>query len=433
MAKSETPKRPTRKQLVGRAKEAYYNRIILIATAALVGIVLLLVSWTWIRSSLVYPNQTVVVVEGKEIKGRDFVAETRFNRQQLLSTYNNYVAYLQFFTDEASQQSIISSLSQIQSQLDDPTVMGQYTADQIVDDELLKIAAADMGISVSEEEIDKWLQDWFSYYPDGTPTPVEVPTDAATSTLSATQLAIVSPTPTITPTELATSEEAATATVTVTATSEPTEGPSPTPQPTATTYTFDAFETDLSNYYTSNQEDIGFTEEQFRDMVRLILLRDKVKEEITKDLSRTQEMVWARHILVANEEDAQLIYDGLAGGIDWSALASELSIDTGTKDIGGDLGWFTHDAMVAPFSDAAFDLEVGEVSDPIESQFGWHVIQVLGHEDRPVTESQYQQLQDDQLNEFIQGLRDKYTWEIKPGWEGMAPTTPTIPADQRVQ
>lgn len=89
-----------------------------------------------------------------------------------------------------------------------------------------------------------------------------------------------------------------------------------------------------------------------------------------------QEQVHARHILVATKEDAEAIKTELATGKPFEILAMEKSTDPSAKQNGGDLGFFQRGQMVKPFEDAAFAMEPGQISDPIESQFGWHIIKV---------------------------------------------------------
>ena len=89
-----------------------------------------------------------------------------------------------------------------------------------------------------------------------------------------------------------------------------------------------------------------------------------------------QPEIRASHILVATEEEAKAIKAQLDGGADFATLAKEKSIDPGAAN-GGDLGFFGKGMMVAPFEAAAFALtDVGQVSDPVQSQFGWHVIRL---------------------------------------------------------
>jgi peptidyl-prolyl cis-trans isomerase C len=89
-----------------------------------------------------------------------------------------------------------------------------------------------------------------------------------------------------------------------------------------------------------------------------------------------QEEIRASHILVESEEEARQVKTDLEGGADFATLAKERSIDPGAAN-GGDLGFFSRGMMVAPFEEAAYALtEVGQISEPVQSQFGWHVIKL---------------------------------------------------------
>lgn len=86
------------------------------------------------------------------------------------------------------------------------------------------------------------------------------------------------------------------------------------------------------------------------------------------------EEVKASHILLETEEEAGAVIARLEKGETFAALATELSIDPSSRVNSGDLGYFTKEAMVEPFAEAAFALETGEISAPVQTQFGWHVI-----------------------------------------------------------
>ncbi len=103
-----------------------------------------------------------------------------------------------------------------------------------------------------------------------------------------------------------------------------------------------------------------------------------------------QEEIHARHILLPTEEEAKKAEARLKGGEDFAKVANELSKDTSGD--GGDLGWFTKDKMVPEFANAAFKLKKGEISDPIHTQFGWHIIQV--EDTRTKTFPPFEQLKD---------------------------------------
>ena len=97
-------------------------------------------------------------------------------------------------------------------------------------------------------------------------------------------------------------------------------------------------------------------------------------DEAVKSMSG-QEEVRARHILVEGEDEAKAILEQLKGGADFAKLAKEKSKDPGAAE-GGDLGYFTKDQMVPEFADVAFKMYPGQLSNPVKTQFGWHVIKV---------------------------------------------------------
>lgn len=99
-------------------------------------------------------------------------------------------------------------------------------------------------------------------------------------------------------------------------------------------------------------------------------------------LLKPEEEVKARHILVESEAQAKEIADKISKGGDFVALAKEFSKDPGTKDEGGTLGYFGRGQMVPQFEEEAFKLKQGETSQPIQTQFGWHLIQVEDRRER---------------------------------------------------
>jgi peptidyl-prolyl cis-trans isomerase C len=109
----------------------------------------------------------------------------------------------------------------------------------------------------------------------------------------------------------------------------------------------------------------------------------KLYDETVKAITPEEE-VRARHILVETEEDAKKAHARVKGGEDFGKVAEELSKDPGSKGEGGDLGFFSKDRMVEPFAEAAFKLSPGQISDPVKTQFGFHVIKVEEKRTKPV-------------------------------------------------
>ena len=91
--------------------------------------------------------------------------------------------------------------------------------------------------------------------------------------------------------------------------------------------------------------------------------------------AKGEEEVHARHILVPTEDEAKAILAQLRGGADFATVAKEKSKDPGAAE-GGDLGYFTKEQMVPEFATVAFKLDKGQLSDPVKTQFGWHIIKV---------------------------------------------------------
>lgn len=119
-------------------------------------------------------------------------------------------------------------------------------------------------------------------------------------------------------------------------------------------------------------------------------IRDQVSEQAAKTIYddqvkaiKPETELHARHILVEKEDEAKAVVKELAGGADFAELAKKKSIGPSAQN-GGDLGYFTKGRMVKPFEDAAFALKKGEISAPVKTKFGWHVIKVVDVRERPV-------------------------------------------------
>jgi foldase protein PrsA len=136
------------------------------------------------------------------------------------------------------------------------------------------------------------------------------------------------------------------------------------------------------------------TMQEFRDNMEIQVLEKKLGEKdvnVTpaeikdyynknKDQLATQESVTASHILVKTEAEANQVEQRLKKGEDFAKVAKEVSIDPGSKNKGGDLGTFTKGQMDPDFEKAAFALKPGQISAPVHTQYGWHIIKVTAHQ-----------------------------------------------------
>ncbi|MCC6614463.1 MAG: peptidylprolyl isomerase [Anaerolineae bacterium] len=147
-----------------------------------------------------------------------------------------------------------------------------------------------------------------------------------------------------------------------------------------------------------------YTEDEFRETVRIGLLTAKMRDLVTASLNQDVLQVHARHILVDTEQEANSILDRLRNGEDFAALAL-LSKDLTTRDQSGDLGWFTQDELIDPvLATVAFSLEPMQIAGPIQTTLGYHVIQTLERATLPLSDDRRAQLAQKQFETWLASL-----------------------------
>jgi foldase protein PrsA len=144
----------------------------------------------------------------------------------------------------------------------------------------------------------------------------------------------------------------------------------------------------------------NLTEQAVRSMIADQILVQTLVENHAG--SSVVEQVRASHILVETEETGQEVLDKLATGEEFGALATEYSTDPGSKDQGGDLGWFPPGMMVPEFEQAAFSLEPGETSGLVQTDYGYHLIQVHEKEEREMDPALFEQVQQRQFQAWLE-------------------------------
>ncbi len=150
------------------------------------------------------------------------------------------------------------------------------------------------------------------------------------------------------------------------------------------------------------------------------IIREKVTEPAMKAYYKKNQSdfgeVRANHILVKTEDEAKEVKKKLDGGADFAALAKEVSIDPASAARGGDLGFFTRERMVESFSDAAFSMKIDEISKPVKSNFGYHIIQVketrAPNNFEALTPAQLQNLRGSMINWEIDRLKKKASIKV---------------------
>jgi peptidyl-prolyl cis-trans isomerase D len=423
MAKKSTARAVSKKHLARLERERRQTRAIIYGSIAIIALILGAIIYSILDQTVIRAAKPVVTVNGDVARVGEFQTQTKLYRLELINQYKNVYIMAQMFGIDPNSDDYINSLySQVNSALGDPQSLGQTVLNKLIEIRLVRQYAAEHGITVTDDEVELAIQEAFQYFPNGSPTPTQTSTPLVYPTFSATQFALVTPTPTFTPSP--TPEASPTPTATPSAEPTATATLVPTLAPTAFTEQAykDAYKEYLKTYDIIKLSSTDYRNTYFRDR----LLREKVYKVITKDVPHEQEMVWARHILVADESTAKQVLFILNSGVSFSTLASHYSLDTTNKDSGGDLGWFKYDAMVAPFSAAAFSMEVGATSQPIQTEFGWHIIQVIGHEIRPLTADEYQAATDAAFDDWVTAQREASDIVLVDNWLEYVSNTPTL-------
>ncbi|WP_409253015.1 peptidylprolyl isomerase [Bacillus sp. SCS-153A] len=153
-----------------------------------------------------------------------------------------------------------------------------------------------------------------------------------------------------------------------------------------------------------NIESYLLTQKLLQD--RVSVTDDQIQEyfEANKDAFAQQEQVEASHILVEDEETAKALKGKLDNGEDFAELAKEYSTDTSNAETGGELGFFAKGEMVAEFEEKAFSMETGDISDPVETEFGYHIIKVTDKKEaqEAVLEDHKEEIQEILIDQALQ-------------------------------
>ena len=439
--KPQTPQKVTKKHLARKQEEEKQVKTAVTMTIVILAVVAVLLGYVLVDRYIITPNITVARVGETEIKAGEFRSSATYSRMNMLNQATQYVNYF----GETGKQYALSLLLQMK----DPTIVGENVLNQLIDEVLIREEAAKRNIVVSDDDLDREMREQFRFYPEGTYTPTITTTPVYTPTWSAAQFALIDPTdtpePSATPTETpegwvptATKlPEGFPTEVPATATVEPTDGPEPTATavptdpPTPTPFTERLFNKEVKEYVDSFSV-YGITKNEIEQILYNGLLRDKLIEDVTKDLKPVEEQVWVRHVLVDSEEVASEVKSKLDAGEDWLALAIEYSTDESNKNNGGDLGWIgPDDSYDADFLAGAFALnEDGQISDPVQSQFGWHLIQLVTKATNPVTSSKFSQIKQNFFSNWLDEIRtSRNDIVIEDVWTEFAPEVPAVPDD----
>lgn len=403
---AEAPKL-TRRQVARFERERRQRQILFGSVGGALLLIIGLIGFGVVREQILLPRETVLTVNDT-----NFSRETYWKVRRL--ELGRQLQQLQFQTQFGGQnaQFIRQRMEALQQDLKAyrTAPLDAPTLEKMANNELMRQRAVSLGVTVSDEDLQLKAEEEFAP-PPSTPTPVTT-AEASQTAAAATAIATLTPPPpTLAPTQAP-----------VTGSPVPTVTPTTGPTMTSTAFvtpTITATATAMSNQAraTANttfrdqigalRQVYGISIDDYRELViRPQLLEERIKEKLGEQAPAVQPQVRAAHILVANEEAAKQVREELDKGGDFAALARQRSTDPSNKDKGGDLDWFPRGIMAAEFEKAAFELPVNTISQPVKTQFGWHVIQILDKsETRPVTPALLNQVRETAFDTWIKAQR----------------------------
>lgn len=379
-------------------REAVIQRRVMIGSGIILALVVVILVGAFVVEQFIVPNQAVASVNGETISVSQFQKRVRMERALLSDRLNN--VYLNFQNFGLSADQINQQLTSQEpyrtwvNELNIPDQLGNRVISDMVDDLLIRQDAAARGITVTEADIQAQIEQFFGFDAEAVLASSQEPTPTVEPSVTPTPF--VSPTPSPMPTETPTPEFTATPTSTPFATIPPTATLSATEQ-------FEQFQTNSNDYLRTLRTQAGMGDSDVHSYFETLALRAGLRDAVTSDLSLTTMYADARHILVATEEEAQNVLTALQSGESFGDLARAVSTDTGSGSNGGELGWAPIFNYVKPFADAVTTAEIGAFVGPVQTDFGYHIIQVRAREEREVTQSQ---LDGAKENAFAQWLKD---------------------------
>jgi len=435
MADREKKKIVTKKHLARVEREQIQRRYLLIFSIVIVALVIILIGAGMIIEGVVKPAKPIGQVNGTDITTKDFQSFVRYQRFRLVNEYLSTFQFIQSMGDPESFSYFEPYLRQLQDQLQ-PEALGLSSIDQMVENAIVRDEAARRGIQVSQDEVEKRMQEvLFQYFPAGTPTPAPTGFVLPTPTLSSIQMTLIPPTPTAVITDSAEIEVTPTETE-----SEDISEPTPTLiYPTPTVYTEENFKKDYDEYMSYINSYVRIKASAIFSFYETVLLRERLAEAVVTDIPAEEEVLWARHILFLDQENVQnAAFDFLSrieSGEDFGSAAEELSTSEPEEEsniVFEDLGWFGSGQMVAEFEEAAKTLKIGEISQPVQTSFGWHVIQLLGRDIQPLSYTDMEKIRFESFQAWLDMMREEAEININPDWVSSVPTEPDIPEQAKL-
>jgi predicted nucleic acid-binding Zn ribbon protein len=413
--------RQSRKEILLARKQQQQTRQIRLAIMGVVALIAVVMVIGFVNELLIKPGQPVATVNGDQIIMSDWQERVQFQRAQIViglddlaNTFGQDIGLVQQY---AGQQINL---------LIEPESMGQLVLEDLIDETLIRQAAEERGIVVSDADVDEAIQESFNYFGGSVPTAVPTATNTPIPTPSLTPI----------PTQVIT-EVLPTNTPLPTATT----GPTSTPFPTATAVSQEAFQEDFRSTL-SRFKGLGVSEGAYYAVVRASLYRERLTDAIAEERGLESEAEQASFFYISFEDEAEA-QAALAEGDDfltvWNTIRSGAAEDAAESTASAsEILWRAQDSVEELFGSevaaAVFELPVDEPSDLLvkagtteDALDTYYLIMVSGREVRALTEGAFNNLKQEELNVWIEEQRttaDIVTFEER--WRANVPTRPLL-------
>jgi hypothetical protein len=416
-----------------RSVRDHRRQQMLIVGLALVGVVtVLVIAGGALNEYFLKPRKVLASVEDRDITRREY---WKYREYSLINQATQYQQFAMMVQGEQQQQYLILA-QQARAQLNDvwgSTDTDPATLNRMVEDQVYLQGIDELGLSITDQEVDDFVLQQFQpadspiFTPTPSPTLIPERADWATQTaeaIAALETAESAATP-------AAVDDAGTPVAVDEATPAAVDGtpvaivgtPEGTPEPMPTLSPEEARQTAEANLADYDEQVLDLAHMSIDDYSNLIarpsLARQKVESHFRQELGQRAEQVRAAHILVGTEELANRIYEELqTDPFRFAEIAREQSIDEGTAPNGGELGWFPRGIMTEPFEEIAFALPAGEISEPFETEFGWHIVLLLDRDEARA-------LTDQQITDVTQRMQTRWVEEQREAMEISSTVEPT--------
>jgi hypothetical protein len=388
----------TYKQLARQRRERKQRRQILVGVSIVSAIVIVILVAAVVNELIIEPGQPVATVNGVDVSTDEFQQRVSFERSTIIDQYLQFSDL--FGIEQAYQFSGMSLLyrfteTEIQDSYEE---FGGQVLDAMIDEVLIHQAVADMGIQVSEEEVSRSLEEQYSYYRDGTPTPLPTSTPRP------------SPTP-ITDTV-------------------PTPAPTWTPRPTPTVVSEEGFQ-ELYREQLRALDRAGVGEETLRRSVETRLLTERVREKLMEEVPTEADQVSFEALSFSLPAEANLFLARLDSGEPFEELADEVREHPERDGTVQTSSWTPFDELVRSYgsavAEAAFSLETDEWSELVSTEDGRiMILYVTGHEVRELSATLLRTKENELYNAWLDQLRAAAEIEKYDYWTARVPQTPSL-------